>query len=106
MAQGQANRAQELRHAITVYRQLPLPAAGRAVGLASLVTIEAGDGCRKVLFLGPLEGGLKIAGSPDDIMVITPTSPLGRELLGKRAGDTAEITAGARRIEYEIVEVD
>jgi transcription elongation GreA/GreB family factor len=104
VAQGQANRAQEIRHAIGVYRQLST-AATRTVALASLVTIEGDDGSRKTVFIGPLEGGLRIVLNEGEVMVITPSSPLGQELLGKGLGDTAELSAGGKKIEYEIVEL-
>ena len=105
VAQGQANRAGEIRRSLEIYRQLSLaPAAGTA-RLTSLVTIEAGDGSRRHLFIGPAEGGLKITGSGTEVTVITPASPLGRELLGRTAGDVVEIEAGPDLVEYEIVAV-
>ena len=40
-------------------------------------------------------GGLALAG---DVTVVTPTSPMGRALLGKRADDECEVAvAGAKR---------
>src|SRR5690349_14034367 len=68
VAQGQANRAQALRHSIHVYRQLPLVADGDTVCLTSLVSIEAEDGTRKVVFIGPLEGGMKIEYEGTEVM--------------------------------------
>jgi transcription elongation GreA/GreB family factor len=105
VAQGQANRAQELRQSINVYRQLHLVSGSETVCLTSLVTIEAEDGTSKVVFIGPLEGGLKVEYEDTEIMVISPTSPLGRELIGKGPGDTAVITAGSKSVEYDIVAV-
>ena len=105
VAQGQANRAQEIRHSIETYKQLSLQSEDDVIHLTSLVTIEADDGTSKVVFIGPREGGLKIAYGRTEIMVITPASPLGRELLGKYLGDTVEITTGSSRIGYEIVAV-
>ena len=105
VAQGQANRAQEIRRSIDIYKQLPLGSDGEVIRLTSLVTIAAADGARKVVFIGPVEGGLKITNCRTEIMVITPASPLGRELLGKSLGDTVEVEAGTSRIEYEIVAV-
>ena len=105
VAQGQANRAQEIRRSIETYKQLPLMSDGEVIRLASLVTIATGDGAEKVVFIGPREGGLKITYHKTEIMVITPASPLGKELLGKSLGDTVEIEAGTSRIEYEIVAV-
>jgi transcription elongation GreA/GreB family factor len=105
VAQGQANRAQELRQSINVYRQLQLISGTETVCLTSLVTIEAENGTRKVVFIGPREGGLKIEYENTEIMVISPTSPLGRELIGKCPGDTAVIATGSKSVEYDIVAV-
>ena len=105
VAQGQANRAQELRHSIEIFKQLPLVSDDETIRLTSLVTIQAGDGSGKTVFIGPLEGGLRVTAGDTEIMVITPASPLGRELIGKGPGDTVEIAAGSSRMTYEIVEV-
>lgn len=105
VAQGQANRAQEIRNSIEAYRLLSPVKSGDVARLGSLVTVESEDGARKVIFIGPAEGGLKIMADRTEIMVITPASPLGRELIGKSAGDTVEVATGSGRLEYEIVEV-
>jgi len=73
--------------------------------LSSLVTLEDEYGATKILFIGPTEGGLKVEQDGSEIVVITPASPMGRGLLGRRAGDTAEIETGTSRKEYAIVEV-
>jgi len=104
VAQGQANRASQIRQSIELYRQLRLSQTP-AVQLATLVTLEDTAGTIKKLFIGPTEGGLKIEHLGEEIVVITPGSPMGRELLGKSAGDTVVIEAGANLSEYEIVEV-
>jgi transcription elongation GreA/GreB family factor len=84
---------------------LLLISSGKVIQLTSLVTISAGDGTRKTVFIGPLEGGLKIADHQTDIMVITPASPLGRKLIGKSIGETVEMVLGTGSVEYEIVAV-
>jgi len=104
VAQGQANRAQEIKRALGIYRQLPT-AATETVTLCSLVSIEGDDGSRKTVFIGPLEGGLKIGSGQGEVMVITPTSPLGAALVGKGIGDTAALSVGCKTVEYEILEV-
>lgn len=104
VAQGQANRAQEIRHSIGIYKQLPLVSDHDEIHLTSLVTVEADDASKRVFFIGPVEGGLRITYHQIDIMVITPASPLGRELIGKSIGDTVEIAAGSNRVEYRILE--
>jgi len=102
VAQGQANRASEIRRALEAYRQLDSrPDATGIVRLGSLVELANGEGTTKVVFIGPLEGGLKISHAGREVLVITPASPLGRELLGKAVGEGLESAGG----EYEIVDV-
>ncbi len=95
IAQGQANRAQEIRVALESYRTLTLHDFDdeAPIRLTALVTLEDLAGAVKRIFLGPQAGGMKIGNSDDEIVVITPGSPLGRSLLGLRSGD--EVKAGA-----------
>lgn len=92
IAQGQANRAQEIRLALEAYRTLELKQFddNTPIRLTALVTLEDSDGQRRRFFLGPGAGGLKIASRTGEIVVITPQSPLGSNLLGKQAGDEVQ----------------
>jgi len=92
IAQGQANRAQEVRSALAAYRKLELRSfsSGAQVRLTALVSLEADDGTERTVFLGPAAGGLKISVSGKECVVITPDSPLGRVLLGKRCDDEVQ----------------
>lgn len=103
VAQGQANRAQELKHALQAYRNLTLQQfnEGSSIRLTALVTLEAEDGAVKTFFIGPQEGGLKLQLGGEEILVITASSPLGSELIGKCLGD--EVALGNSR--YEIVDL-
>ena len=95
IAQGQANRAQEIRIALESYRMLTLHSfdGDTPIRLTALVELEGEDGQVRRFFLGPQGGGMKIADGDGEIIVITPGSPLGRNLLGLRSGD--EVRAGA-----------
>ena len=105
IAQGQANRAQEIRAALEGYRTLVLQNFDdtTSIRLTALVTLEGDDGSRRRLFLGPHGGGMKIADDADGTMVITPASPLGRKLLGMQCGD--ELQGGDAAVTYAIVAV-
>ncbi len=96
IAQGQANRAQEIRRALESYRTLVLRTFDEdaPIRLTALVTLEDDDGNLRRLLIGPEAGGLKIADGADEIVVITPQSPLGRGLIGKVEGDQVESGAG------------
>lgn len=107
VAQGQANRAQELRRALEAYKQLKPQFFDEDsdIGLTALVTLSDADETIKTVFIGPLEGGMKIVLHQTEVVVITPASPLGRDLIGKSVGDTVIIGIGRERNEYEIIEV-
>jgi len=107
IAQGQANRAQEIKMALDTYRNLKLKnfPADSAIRLTAMVNLESDNGHKKTVFLGPLSGGLKIRENGVEIVVITPDSPLGRALIGKFAGDRVEMRRNNEIVEFEITEI-
>jgi len=109
VAQGQANRAQEIRRALETYKQLTLQQFddSSAIGLTALVTLTGEDDTSRTFFIGPLEGGMKLVDNQtgDEIVVITPASPLGRQLIGRGVGDPVRLRVGTADKEFEIVRV-
>jgi len=107
IAQGQANRAQEIRGALAGYRALALRTFDdeTPIRLTALVTLEDEEGKLKRFFLGPEAGGLKIVDAGGEIVVITPASPLGRALIGRVAGDEIESGREEGGRSYTIVAV-
>ncbi|HIJ95292.1 MAG TPA: transcription elongation factor GreAB [Desulfuromonadales bacterium] len=107
LAQGQANRAQEIRRALESYTQLELHKFDHdgTIALTAVVTLAADDGTQRVLFIGPREGGMKVMYQQAEIVVITPASPLGRALIGKECGDCVTIGSGGSNKEFEIIDV-
>lgn len=98
LATGQARRSAEIRKALLTYQQLLLrdhdPARG--VQVSNLVTLEDEHGGQRRLFLGPEAAGLKIGVGDGLVTVITPRSPLGQQLLGKKVDD--EVSLGAQTL--------
>jgi transcription elongation GreA/GreB family factor len=109
LAQGQANRAQEIKRALTAYKQLELQFFDNesSIALTALVTLASDEAATRWVFIGPREGGMKITDqlTETDIVVITPASPLGRDLIGKSVGDQVRIGAGSSGKVFEIVNV-
>ena len=105
IAQGQANRAQDLKLALSLYRNLNIRrfTDSDPLFLTALIVIESRNGNRRVLFLGPAAGGLKVVCDNVEIVVITPGSPLGKDLLGKELGDIIEIKVDGSLIDYELI---
>jgi len=107
VAQGQANRAQEIKEALEVYKLLELQRfeEDTPIRLTALVTLEAEDSSIRQVFIGPLEGGMKIIGQDLETLVITPGSPLGNGLIGRSVGETVETGTGSNRKIFEIIGV-
>lgn len=86
LAEGQARLATELAAGIAAWRSFALPPEGHSrVQLGSLVTLKVGPRTDHLL-LGPSNGGLALTHDGVEITVVTPTSPIGRALLGQPAG--------------------
>jgi transcription elongation GreA/GreB family factor len=92
LAEGQAKLAAELQASIALYQNLALPdfTSTQPVGLGAVVTLDAA-GRKTRYFIGPRNGGIEIVFDGAAIMVITPQSPLGRLLIGRRVGDSVNI---------------
>ncbi|MDK9716854.1 MAG: transcription elongation factor GreAB [Trichlorobacter sp.] len=107
IAQGQANRAQEIRVALEAYRNLVLQNFDdeSPIRLSALVILEDEEGNQRRLFLGPYGGGMKIPAAAGEIVVITPGSPLGRSLLGKQVGDELQTEDHALTTAFTVVQV-
>ncbi|MGH7437212.1 MAG: GreA/GreB family elongation factor [Polyangiaceae bacterium] len=97
LARGEAVRVEELRTALAEVRGFLVRAFGAEdpVALGALVTTEDDDGSTTVLWLAPHGGGAKLSGGA--VQVVTPKSPLGRAIVGARAGDACEVAVGGKK---------
>ncbi len=104
LAGGQARQAKEILDSIKIYNSLAVKdfAPGESVDLTALVELEI-DGLRSLYFIGPRNGGLEVEFGRKEVTVITPQSPLGENLMGKRAGDRWTTKLGGPTVKYHIV---
>ena len=95
LAEGQAKLAADIRTSIELYSTLPLPEfeTGAAIALGAVVELAGADGLHKWYLLGPRAGGMEIDVDGRRFLVVTPHSPLGRQLIGKSAGDEVQVAA-------------
>jgi transcription elongation GreA/GreB family factor len=105
IAKGQMLRTERVRaelDAIENFRPKPL-GKGATVVLGALIEIE-GDDSGRTLFLAPAGAGLELTGPDGDgfFSVVTPQSPIGRALMGKRVGDTFDVMDDGEPLEYTI----
>jgi transcription elongation GreA/GreB family factor len=105
LARGQAMRVEELKLGVAEVAALaPRPFGEEAtVALGALVTAEEDD-ARVVFFLAPRGGGNSLAGG--SVRVVTPQSPLGRALVGKRVGDEAELVLAGKKRTFVLEKVE
>jgi transcription elongation GreA/GreB family factor len=104
LAEGQARQAATIGESIEFYLTLPLPdyPPGAAIAAGAVVELEDQRGRRSWYVIGPRAGGLEVDLAGQTVLVVTPQSPLGRALLGKRTGDPVTTpgrgSAAAQRI--------
>jgi transcription elongation GreA/GreB family factor len=115
LATGQAARArrvQEELQALEAFQKTGLPRLPRQgpVALGALIDVSTEDEegfAERTFFLLPAGAGTELTGPGGDgfLSVITPASPVGRALLGRRAGDTIEVTLAGEVREWTVLEV-
>nr|WP_238342481.1 GreA/GreB family elongation factor [Actinopolymorpha rutila] len=69
------------------------------VAVGSVVTLRFDDGSTEAYQVGLIEE------QADDVVALTPTSPLGRALMGHKVGDKVTYAAPVGELSVEIVQV-
>jgi transcription elongation GreA/GreB family factor len=103
----QQRRAQQAFAEVDVlatFRPGPLPASS-AIKLGAVVEIEdeaTGEG--RTFFLAPCGAGVALTGPGGDgiLSVVTPTSPVGRAVMGRKVGDVIDVTIEGELREWQI----
>jgi len=107
LARGQSRQAAEIQSAIAEFEKLPVKKFGsdEPIGLGALVELEHG-GEKSFYFIGPRAGGTEVLHDKKEILVITPQSPLGEQLMGKKSGDQPQLNFGGAKQPARIVRVE
>jgi transcription elongation GreA/GreB family factor len=106
LAHGQSKQAAETEQARQQFTSLEIRDfdAGEAIDLGALVELELGKE-RSWYFVGPRAGGTEVEQNGTSILIITPQSPLGAQLLGRKEGERLKIKVGGRQEAYRIARV-
>jgi transcription elongation GreA/GreB family factor len=106
LARGQSRQAAEIESAIAEFEKLAVRkfGGGEAIDIGALVELEHG-GDNSFYFLGPRAGGTEVVHEKREILVITPQSPLGEQLMGKKRGDQPQLTFGGAKQAAKILSV-
>lgn len=106
LARGQSRQAAEMQAAIQEFEAMQPRAFGKGelIDVGAIVELEQGKE-RMVYFIGPRAGGTEVTLDNREILVITPQSPLGSQLVGKKQGDRLQLTIAGTRNQYRVVAV-
>jgi transcription elongation GreA/GreB family factor len=75
-----------------------------SVRAGTVVLVKNGASTQRYV-LSPAGGGTKLKIEDEELMVITPLTPLGRQLLGLIVGDEFTLRTGRELKQYEVVEI-
>jgi transcription elongation GreA/GreB family factor len=92
LARGQSKQAAEIQSAIAAFEKLASRKFGEAdpVDVGAFVELEL-DGEKAAYFVGPKAGGTEVMHDKREVLVITPESPLGQQLMGKKQGEVLKL---------------
>lgn len=100
LARGQSRQAADTEQAIASFQALQ----GRTfsptdpVEVGALIEIKGRSARDRALyFIGPSMGGTEVTLDEEEITVITPQSPLGQQLMGRRTGAAVKLPSGQER---------
>jgi transcription elongation GreA/GreB family factor len=92
LARGQSKQAAEIQDAIAAFEKLDARKFGadEPIDIGAFVELEL-SGEMTAYFIGPRAGGTEVLHEKQEVLVITPQSPLGEQLLGRKQGDVLKL---------------
>ena len=107
LARGQSRQAAEIESAIVEFEKLAAQKFNDdgIIDIGALVELEHG-GENSFYFLGPRAGGTEVVREKKEILVITPQSPLGEQLMGRKQGDQPQLNFGGAKQVAKILKVE
>lgn len=107
LARGQSKQAAEAAQAIADFEKLPVREfiPGDEIDVGALVIAESRKE-RAAYFIGPRGGGTEVVHDGQEVLVITPQSPLGQQLVGRKQGDRIQLEIAGARTEFRIASVN
>jgi len=106
LARGQSRQAAEIQAAIAAFEKLDARkfGAGEPIDVGAFVEL-AFDGEKTAYFIGPRAGGTEVLHEKREVLVITPQSPLGEQLLGRKQGDILKLKLADAQNQYRVTAV-
>ena len=106
LAAGLARQVEEVVGAVRDFSRMTVCKFGPKdpIDVSALVEVRSGKE-HSLYFIGPAAGGTEIVHAKKSVLVITPQSPLGQQLVGKSKGDTWKAKIGGVMREFTVVSV-
>ncbi len=106
LARGQSRQAAETAEALEQFAALTLRdfSSEEPIDLGALVELQTKSG-QACYFIGPSAGGTEIKQGRREILVVTPQSPLGQQLLGRKQGDRWDTQLAGKRDTCRVITV-
>jgi len=106
-SQGRAKQALADVDTLTSFKPTALDVHARIVvgAIVEIEDAESGEG--RTFFLAPVGAGMTLTGPGGDghLSVVTPASPIGKAVLGKRTGEHVDVTVDGDVREWQITYV-
>lgn len=106
LAEAQSRRATELEQTIRLFKSMKPRSFSDEdnITLGALVELSDEDDSQW-FFLAARAGGTKVTLEGQTISILTPQSPLGKQLMGAQLGDPVELRLRNKTVEYEILQL-
>jgi len=109
LAKGQTERAARVAVELSkleIFRPAKVP-PNAPIAVGAIVEVEDGA-LGRTFFLAPVGAGIELTGPGGDgfLSVVTPVSPVGKAVLGRRVGDSIEVTVEDEPREWTITYVE
>lgn len=106
LARGQSQQIAELEAALLEFQKLADRefTAEAPIDVGAFVELQQGRE-RTHYMIGPRAGGTEVEFDGHEVIVITPQSPLGGQLVGSKQGDVLQLTLPGSKDKYRVVKV-
>ena len=106
LAAGQSRQMAETANALQQFGSLIAARFGAeaTIDVGALVELKTKRE-QNLYFIGPSGGGTEVTHEKKNVLVLTPQSPLGAQLMGRKQGDRLKIKIGGLVDEYTIAAV-
>ncbi len=105
LAGAQAKRVNELKEEIYILSKVDASQVSNKVEMGSVVKVLVEGDDERNFFVLPAAAGEKLSQEGYEFLVVTPNSPVGRNLMGKKVGEDFDLSVNNQTQIYEVLEV-